>query len=146
MDTSYRTFRRQDISEVVNLINTLGYQHNETSLMRNLMAVRQQGGEIFVAEVNGQVCGCVSAIVDVRLAEGTHGEIGSLVIADAVRGEGMGKGLILIAESWLTERTSHIRIRVQDLCKDRQMFYAKLGYEMNKALNLLQKSRVRLAG
>ncbi|MDQ7730745.1 GNAT family N-acetyltransferase [Halomonas sp. SpR8] len=89
----------------------LGYDHSEESLSANISAVREQGGEVFVAEVAGSVRGCVSAIIDVHLAEGVKGEIVSLVVSEAARGQGLGKGLVLEAEKWLSGKVSAIRLR-----------------------------------
>ncbi|MBN0986691.1 hypothetical protein [Amphritea pacifica] len=68
------------------LMKQLGYDHTMDSLAANVRRVKTCEGEVFVAEVNGKVVGVISAIMDVRLAEGVSGEIVSLVVSDQIKG------------------------------------------------------------
>ena len=120
-------------------MDQLGYDHSEESLSANISAVREQGGEVFVAEVDGNVRGCVSAIIDVRLAEGIKGEIVSLVVSGEARGQGLGKGLILEAEKWLSGKVRVIRVRANALREQSHLFYESLGYSREKTQAVLIK-------
>jgi len=139
MKTIYRKYTHQDTQALVLLMAQLGYDHSETTLSSNVSAVRKQGGEVFVAEVAGNILGCVSAIVDVRLAEGIKGEIVSLVVSEEARGQGLGKGLILEAEKWLSGKVSVIRVRANALREQSHRFYESLGYRKEKAQAVLIK-------
>lgn len=139
MNTIYRKYTHQDAQALVMLMAQLGYDHSEESLSANISAVREQGGEVFVAEVAGNVRGCVSAIIDVRLAEGIKGEIVSLVVSEEARGQGLGKGLILEAEKWLSGKVSVIRVRANALREQSHLFYESLGYSKEKTQAVLLK-------
>ena len=101
MNLIIRTFEADDLPALLPLMEQLGYSHSEHSLLRNIKALRNSGGEVFVAERNNKILGCVGAMIDTRLAEGTQGEIVSLVVLEEMRGFGLGKGLVKAAEEWL---------------------------------------------
>ena len=139
MSQEFRRFKSNDISALVELIAQLGYEHTEDSLLRNVTSVRQAGGEIFVCEVSGMVCGCASAILDARLAAGVNGEIVSVVVSASFRGRGLGKGLIVCAEAWLRERVSSVRIRANTVRKEAHEFYQGMGYRLAKNQAVFEK-------
>jgi len=70
MNPTYRKCNHKDIQPLLLLMAQLGYDHSEATLFENIGAVRERGGEVFVVEFSGKVHGCVSAIIDARLAEG----------------------------------------------------------------------------
>lgn len=139
MNTIYRKYTHQDIQALIPLMAQLGYDHSEQALSNNVSAVRKQGGEVFVAEVSGNVLGCVSALIDVRLAEGVKGEVVSLVVSEDARGRGIGKGLVLEAEQWLAGKVSVIRVRANALREQAHLFYESLGYRKEKTQAILIK-------
>ena len=118
----------------------LGYEHSSDSINQNIIAVRKAGGEVFVAELSGEVCGCVSAILDIRLAEGIKGEIVSLVVNKKSRGTGIGKGLVNEAEKWLSDKAPQIRVRANTIRKSAHEFYKLMGYSFLKSQTVLRKS------
>ena len=139
MKIIYRAYTDLDAPALVRLMAQLGYEHSETTLASNVRAVRQQGGEVFVAEMAGNVLGCVSAIIDVRLAEGVKGEIVSLVVSEEARGHGIGKGLVLEAQQWLAGKVTVLRVRVNALREQSHLFYESLGYRKDKTQVVLTK-------
>lgn len=139
MNENYRKFKTEDIEVLVDLMQQLGYVHTEESLLKNVNSVRMAGGEIFVCEVSGRVCGCASAILDSRLAAGVNGEIVSVVVSDSYRGKGIGKGLIAYAEAWLKERVSTIRIRANTVREEAHKFYQGMGYSLTKTQAVFKK-------
>ncbi|OAZ98693.1 GNAT family N-acetyltransferase [Halomonas sp. G11] len=144
MNKIYRKYTHQDAQALVLLMAQLGYDHSEESLSANISAVREQSGEVFVAEVAGNVRGCVSAIIDVRLAEGVKGEIVSLVVSEEARGQGLGKGLVLEAEKWLSGKVSVIRVRANARREQSHLFYESLGYSKDKTQAVLMKKSPQL--
>lgn len=140
MNKIYRKYTHQDAQALVLLMAQLGYDHSEKSLSANISAVREQGGEVLVAEVAGKVLGCVSAIIDARLAEGIKGEIVSLVVSKDARGQGLGKGLVLEAEKWLSGNVSVVRVRANALREQSHLFYESLGYRKVKTQAVLIKT------
>lgn len=139
MKTIYRPFQQPDLPALIPLMEQLGYRHSETTLLNNIQAVQKADGEIFVVETSGQIEGCISAIIDVRLAEGKMGEIVSLVVSEEARGLGLGKGLVSTAENWLFQRCDCIRVRANQMRDDAHKFYQNMGYEITKNQVILIK-------
>lgn len=139
MKAIYRPFSDNDVSALIELMALLGYDHSAASIVQNIKALRRSGGEVFVAERSGLVCGCVSAIVDTRLAEGSNGEIVSLVVTQNARGNGIGKGLVSEAENWLSGRVPQIRVRANITRESAHQFYKSLGYSLTKSQAVFTK-------
>ena len=53
MNFEIRKYQDSDLGDLVDLMAQLGYQHTEQSLSENIGAVRESGGEIFVADSRG---------------------------------------------------------------------------------------------
>jgi len=141
MEPIYRPYQEKDLQALIPLIEQLGYTLSEQSLLKNIKAVRKASGEVFVADLNGTIVGCISAIIDIRLAEGAQGEIVSLVVDKQYRGYGLGKGLAGTAEQWLSPQVDCIRIRANSIRKKAHQFYHELGYQEIKQQTVLVKSK-----
>ena len=128
MKITIRSLQPGELSSLQPLMNELGYPLGEKELLSNLDIVKQRGGIVLVAEVDGNVSGCIAAAVNAGLAEGLYGEIISLVVTEKLRGIGIGKQLVLQAEDWLKTRVKKIRIRANSIRKDAHGFYKSLGY------------------
>ncbi|MGH1432183.1 MAG: GNAT family N-acetyltransferase [Neptuniibacter sp.] len=139
MSLIFRTFKTDDLPALIPLMEQLGYIHSEHSLLGNIQALRNSGGEVFVAERNNKVLGCAAAIVDVRLAEGIQGEIVSLVVLEEMRGFGLGKGLVNAAEEWLFQYADTVRVRANEIRAEARQFYLGMGYEVSKIQVVLTK-------
>jgi len=135
-----RVYEERDLTDLITLMNQLGYEYSRQSLSYNIQQVRNQGGEVFIAEDAGLVCGCVAAILDIRLAEGIKGEIVSLVVNQQARGRGIGKLLVVAAEQWLSQYVDEYRIRANAIRKDAHQFYQQLGYSEMKQQVVLGKT------
>lgn len=129
MNVVIRPLKKKDIETVRQLLNELGYPLDKDKLLTNIDHVHQKNGIIFVAEINREVVGCLSAMVNVGLAEGLFGEILSLVVSEKHRGKGIGKILVEQAEEWLKPKTDRVRIRANTLRLDAHRFYKSLGYQ-----------------
>lgn len=90
----YRKATKNDSSDLIRLMEELGYSHTKESIAKNLEYVENSGGRVFLAVSKGAIVGCVCAIIDVRLAAGKCGEIVSLVVLSDCRGKGVGRELI----------------------------------------------------
>ena len=140
MKPIYRKLKQEDLPVIVQLMSQLGYRHTVSSLTDNVEYVRTKNGEIFVAELSGKVVGCISAILDARLAEGVTGELVSLVVNESARGKGIGKGLVSTAEKWLIRYTKVIRVRANETREEAHQFYQSLGYAKSKKQIVFSKS------
>ena len=139
MEPIYRTYQETDLLALIPLMKQLGYSLSEAELEGNIKALHKSHGEVFVAEYNGSVVGCICAIIDTRLAEGVQGEIVSLVVGKQARGKGVGKGLVATAEGWLMTQVKIIRIRANQLRQEAHQFYQSLGYKITKHQSILSK-------
>ena len=139
MNLIIRTFEADDLPALLPLMEQLGYSHSEHSLLRNIKALRNSGGEVFVAERNNKILGCVVAMIDTRLAEGTQGEIVSLIVLEEMRGFGLGKGLVKAAEEWLFQYADTVRVRANEIRAEARQFYLGMGYEVSKIQVVLSK-------
>lgn len=136
----YRIFDDLDINAVQSLIAQLGYAVKKEKLAAHIAIIRKMGGEIFVGESGGMVAGCVSVVIDARLAEGVNAEIVSLVVDTRFRGQGLGKGLIGEAEKWAAARADTIRIRANSIREDAHLYYKGLGYLEMKTQKIFSKT------
>lgn len=137
MNVIYRKIAENDC--LTGLMSELGYAHTEESISTNIKEVQLRGGEIFVADIDGKIGGCVCAILDARLAAGVWGEIVSLVVAQKYRDTGLGKGLVVHAETWLGLKVDKIRVRANALRLDAHEFYQSIGYQKTKTQKLFTK-------
>ncbi|MCB0032548.1 MAG: GNAT family N-acetyltransferase, partial [Anaerolineales bacterium] len=92
-EVTYRNVAGDEYPELQGLLAQLGYDLAVSTIAENVQEIRARGGEVFVAERNGRLVGCVAAIIDVRLGGGICGEIVSLVVAESERGQGVGRAL-----------------------------------------------------
>lgn len=111
MDIIYRTFKDLEINRLCELIEQLGYVHTEKSLLRNVQDLRKSGGEVFVAELDGRVVGCASAVIDVRLTAGVSGEVVSVVVKPEIIDKNIEVGLVKQCKIWLAGKVGSITVR-----------------------------------
>lgn len=140
MSIKIRAATVADAASLVDLLAQLGYEADPVALPERLDAIRQRGGEVLIAELDGSVLGCVNMLVDVRLAEGRTGEIVSLAVTESHRGAGIGKQLTLSAIAWLqTRQCTTVRVRANAVRTDAHQFYAKLGFKEIKTQKIFIK-------
>jgi GNAT superfamily N-acetyltransferase len=117
----------------------LGYSIGLTELSDNIREIYKKGGEIFVAEKDGQVVGCLCVLMDIRLAEGLYAEIVSLIVSEKARGKGIGKELVQEAEAWASKRANKVRVRANGIRSSAHAFYKNQGYEEIKTQKIFIK-------
>lgn len=139
MNIIYREFKENDTLALSTLLEELGYEIDGNTLRGRVNEIRDVGGEVIVAELNGEVVGCINAIIDIRLAEGKSGEVVSLVVSNMHRGFGIGKGLVQSAESWLSNRCEKIRVRANIVRSEAHDFYKSIGYHELKSQKIFTK-------
>ena len=117
----------------------LGYSVELTELGNNILEIYKKGGEIFVAEKNGEAIGSVCVLIDTRLAEGVYAEIVSLIVTEKEQGKGIGKELVKKAEAWASKRVNKIRVRANEIRNSAHAFYKNQGYEEIKTQKIFVK-------
>ncbi|MFG6178186.1 GNAT family N-acetyltransferase [Halomonas sp. THAF12] len=140
MTMRFRQATAIDAEALAGLMGQLGYEHGPDGVRDNLAAMVERGDAVIVAEDERGIVGCVSAILDVRLAEGRCGEVVSLVVAESSRGQGLGAQLVAAAEAWLRPRTDRVRVRANVTREAAHAFYGRQGYRLDKRQCLLTKS------
>ncbi len=135
----YKKIDLRDSFKLVKLLHQLGYEVDTNDIETNVSEIRERQGEVFVAKIADELIGCVNAIIDVRLAAGTTGEIVTLVVLEQYRGMGVGKALVAIAEAWLAERVTTIRVRTNSIRAKAQQFYLAVGYQELKTQKIFKK-------
>jgi GNAT superfamily N-acetyltransferase len=120
-----------DSAVLARLIAQLGYVAAESEVAERLGFMEAEGRIVLVAELGGQVIGCLStSVMRVLHRPAPVGRISMMVVDEALRGRGIGAEIVRAAEKALHERgcymvevTSHVRRT------DAHRFYERLGYE-----------------
>ena len=112
------------------LIRSLGYDVSEKDVAARLRLLTKAGEPPLVAELDGLV-GCLTwHVMDVLHRAAPVGRITMFVVAEEVRGQGIGTALADAAEARLRDAGCGL-IEVTSNMKrfDAHRFYRKLGYE-----------------
>jgi len=120
-----------DTSALSALIAQLGYSASEREVAERLASMQQEKRLVLVAEMGGNVVGCLStSTMRVLHRPAPVGRISMMVVDEALRGHGIGAALVRAAERALSavgcqlvEVTSHLTR------SDAHRFYERLGYE-----------------
>lgn len=133
-----RPARAEDSGALSALIGQLGYEAAPAEVAVRLADMAAEDRIVLVAEVSGQVVGCLTtSVMRVLHRPAPIGRISMMVVDEAHRSGGIGARLVRAAEQalaaqgcYMVEVTSHQRRT------EAHRFYERLGYE---------KTSVRLA-
>ena len=131
----------KDIPQLLSLLEQLGYAISSRDLQERIYLIESKiDSAIFVAEQNDkQILGCLHVIIDSRLAEGTFGEIVSLVVDERERGKKIGRKLVNAALSWISDKgNSRVRVRCNVKRHDAHQFYTHLGFDEIKSQKIFE--------
>ena len=134
-----RKYQQEDLKTLQRLMLELGYCVTLTELRNNIREIDKKGGQLFVAEKDGEVVGSVCILMDARLAEGVYAEIVSLIVSEKERGKGIGKELVQEAEAWASQRVNKVRVRANEIRSSAHAFYQNQGYEEIKTQKIFIK-------
>ena len=129
-----RPARIDDAAAIAVLSGQLGYPTTSEQMMPRLAAIlRRDDMAAFVAEVDGSVAGWLHMFGCERLESEPSAEIGGLVVADGLRGAGIGAQLIAAGERWARNRGYQlVRVRSNVIREDAHRFYERAGYAREK--------------
>src|SRR5689334_23339774 len=132
MSTMIRTARPSDASSVAELIRQLGPPEGAEGVEARIAALADTPTDaVLVAEVDGRVVGLVSLHVTPFFNRGTsRGRVTALVVDESVRGQGIGKRLLLAVEDAARDRgcvEAELTSAAHRL--DAHRFYLNAGYE-----------------
>ncbi|HSR91189.1 MAG TPA: GNAT family N-acetyltransferase [Gemmatimonadales bacterium] len=127
-----RTAEPTDSPAIAQLLDQLGYPTTEAEVPERLRRIRSEGrGEVFVSVVAGEVGGLVSVQVGPGLTRSEDtAYVSTLVVAEGIRGKGVGRELLEIAEGYARKHDCpRIVVATANHRKGAHAFYERLGWE-----------------
>jgi predicted N-acetyltransferase YhbS len=120
-----------DAAAIVRLIGELGYSVTEDEVRQRLPLIAGPGLHALVAELDGAVVGCLTtSAMQVLHRRAPVGRIAMMVVADGLRGRGIGRFLVRAAEALLVADDCYMVEVTSNLARpDAHRFYEGLGYE-----------------
>ena len=132
-----------DVERVAALSGELGYPSTPEQVTSRFRLIEERPDAIaFVAtDAGGSVQGWVHVYGRYHLESDRTAEIGGLVVAPELRGQGIGRTLMSAAESWSRERGyGQVRLGSNVLRAEAHRFYQGLGYTIAKSHYRFQKT------
>ncbi len=128
-----RVAESTDSQRIIQLLSQLGYDSTPAQVEARLRRRQELGGrhEIWVAELDGTVCGVMAASLETRLGSDEQKvHVTELVVDRAVRGKGIGKNLINAAAMWGTKQNADLLFVLSNQQRtDAHEFYRALNFE-----------------
>jgi GNAT superfamily N-acetyltransferase len=127
---SIRTAAEGDAADLARLSGELGYPSDAATIARRLTLARtSRAGEIYVAvDAQSRIVGWTHVAPRLNLEEDPFAELAGLIVADAVRGLGVGALLLRAAEDWARGQCySKLRVRSNVVRERAHRFYRREG-------------------
>ena len=137
-----RPIEDRDAATATRLCAELGYPVEESAV---LARVGQIAGDpnraVLVACVDDAVVAWIDLSVENHLQSEPAALIGGLVVADAARGQGIGRQLCEAAEAWARGRgIARMRVRSNAIRERAHTFYLRDGYRQVKTSAVFEKT------
>ncbi|HET9100326.1 MAG TPA: GNAT family N-acetyltransferase [Acidobacteriaceae bacterium] len=137
-----RAIESRDADAVSGLVSQLGYHRAVPEIadwIDCMNGAAQQAA--FVACRDNKVVGWIEVSIERRLQTAPFALIGGLVVADGVRGQGIGRLLCQAAEDWARGRgLEKLRVTSRSTRTDAHRFYLRDGYEAVKTSMVFEKN------
>jgi GNAT superfamily N-acetyltransferase len=120
-----------DVKPVAELSAQLGYPVSKTELRNRFARIAAMSGHgLFVALNNEQsVIGWMHVHTIDRLEVGRYADIGGIVVDETMRGRGVGRALMLCAETWAREHGfDRVKLSSGAHRVEAHAFYEHIGY------------------
>jgi len=116
---------------MVTLLRQLGFPSSVDSLRERFEAFQRLGERVYVATVDAEVVGVVTAHITPVLHRPTSvGRLTMLVVVEEMRGRGIGRALVETAERELVAAGCElIEVTSNEKLDTAHAFYERLGYE-----------------
>lgn len=121
-----------DVAQVIALWSACGLVQSSNDPAADIALARHDPrATVIVGVAAGQIAG--AAIV--AEAAGSCGEAYYIAVDPCLQGQGLGRAIVMAAESWLTGRGVHgLRLRVEEANANAAAFYRHLGYHATNRL------------
>lgn len=125
----------QDSQAVAELARQLGYDGDPAAVAQRLQALRASSEHaVWVAELADQVQGWVHVFRAMRMESDAFAEIGGLVVAQQLRGSGLGRLLVQACADWArVQGLARLRVRTNTQRQATHQFYQHLGFAALKS-------------
>jgi GNAT superfamily N-acetyltransferase len=131
-----------DSESIAKLSGQLGYAVPADEMERRLqhMANDPNHAVLVACLEDGEVVGWIDVGIVFHLQSGAYCEIGGLVVAESVRGNGIGRELVIAAEEWAATRgLKKVLVRSNAIRADAHRFYLRENYTMVKTSAVFEK-------
>jgi GNAT superfamily N-acetyltransferase len=138
-----REMTAADAAAVAGLTAQLGYPSSEIDIRRRYELIKDRADAclLVASDINSVVVGWTHVQSLCALEADLRAEIWGLVVADSVRGLGVGRLLVEAAEDWAMKRGLEVMgVRSNILRGDAHAFYEHLGYELVKTQKAFRKN------
>lgn len=142
MKCNVRHFKISDAPALATLSEQLGYPVSVEEMERRLehMAKDPNHAVLVACLADGEVVGWIDVGIVFHLQSGAYCEIGGLVVADSVRGKGIGRELVAAGEQWAASRgMTKVLVRSRMQRPDAHRFYLREKYTMVKTSAVFEK-------
>ena len=141
MSIVIRAMALTDISAARILLSQLGYEMNTSEVERRYNAIRERGDHaVFVAEKDGRVIGFLHLYERPAFDKPPAVIVQAIVVDQSLRGTGIGKTIMSMAERWALERGfSSIALTSNISRSGAHWFYNSLGYKIEATSHLFRK-------
>lgn len=137
-----RSATMDDSPILADLSTQLGYPSSPTQTVSRLGLILDSNlHAIRVACLpDGSVVGWVHAFLAFRVESDPFAEIGGLIVAEALRGRGIGRRLLASVEDWVVHSgVTKLRVRSRSNRLDTHIFYEQMGFFQSKQQNVFDK-------
>lgn len=125
-----RRAKRQDMEALAHLVTQLGYPSDRDQIRRRISRLAPGQSAVLVATSGGDALGFVHVAVKVNIQIEPSADIAGLIVAERVRGSGVGRALMQAAEDWaLQHRCATVYVSTNVMRRGARSFYRRLGYE-----------------
>lgn len=137
-----RAMDPEDLPLVRNLLAQLGYSLDPAALERRFRAVSAAPGHaLFVAQQAGTIVGLVHFYARPALDKPPEVVVQALVVDEATRGAGIGRGLMQVAERWAeAQGYGSVALSSNVVRSTAHAFYQRLGYRIEATSQLMRKT------
>jgi GNAT superfamily N-acetyltransferase len=131
-----------DVDALASLSTQLGYPSTPEEIAGRLEMLRSRSGDgVLVAEEEGRVVGWLHVTVMSFLESASFAEVLGLIVDEAHRGQGIGKGLLDAAARWAADHGyDKLRVRSNVIREDAHRFYEREGFRRVKTQVVLDRS------